>query len=58
MRGDFLGVELDEDSIDLLITSPQYNVGIEYEDFRDKMKYEEYLSFTEKWLSKAYKLLK
>lgn len=56
--GDFLGVELDENSIDLLITSPPYNVGIEYEDFRDKMKYDEYLSFTEKWLSKAYKLLK
>lgn len=55
---DFLRFEIDENSIDLLITSPPYNVGIEYEDFKDKMTYEEYLSFTERWLSKAYKLLK
>lgn len=56
--GDFLNVELQENSVDLLVTSPPYNVGIEYEDFQDKITYDEYLSFSEAWLRKAFKLLK
>lgn len=56
--GDFLNIELQENSVDLLVTSPPYNVGIEYEDFQDKITYEEYLSFSEAWLRKAFKLLK
>ena len=45
-------------SIDLIVTSPPYNVDIEYEGYRDDVPYEKYLEFTEKWLRIAYELLK
>lgn len=45
-------------SIDLIVTSPPYNVDIEYEGYKDDMPYEKYLEFTEKWLRNAYELLK
>lgn len=47
-----------ENSIDLIVTSPPYNVDVRYNSYDDKIPYDIYLEFTEKWLSKAYKLLK
>jgi site-specific DNA-methyltransferase (adenine-specific) len=47
-----------EDSIDLIVTSPPYNVDIQYGSHNDKMTYEDYLSFTREWVSKCYKLVK
>jgi len=59
IHGDFLTTTLiPENSIDLIVTSPPYNVDIRYESYRDDIPYEKYLEFTEKWLSKALKLLK
>lgn len=45
-------------SIDLIITSPPYNVGMNYSTYNDGIPYNEYLGFTENWLSKALKLSK
>jgi site-specific DNA-methyltransferase (adenine-specific) len=45
-------------SIDLLVTSPPYNVHISYHSVRDDGPYGEYLSFTTSWLKKAYSLMK
>ena len=47
-----------ENSIDLVVTSPPYNVDIQYEDYRDDIPYDEYLAFTRKWLTKCYALVK
>ena len=47
-----------ESTVDLIVTSPPYNVGIEYSTYDDKMSYKDYLSFTRKWLVKCYNLLK
>ena len=55
---DFLKVEIPKNSIDLIITSPPYNVGIEYQNSDDTISYDEYLNWTEKWLQKALQLLK
>jgi len=56
---DFLTIScIKENSIDLIVTSPPYNVDIRYSSFNDKISYKEYLKFTELWLEKAYKLLK
>lgn len=55
---DFLDVDIPEKSIDLVITSPPYNVGINYKDNDDNISYKEYLNWTEKWLFKVFKLLK
>ena len=45
-------------SIDLIVTSPPYNVDIHYNSHDDKMPYSAYLEFTNEWLSKCYTLLK
>ncbi len=59
IHDDFLTTELiDNDSIDLIVTSPPYNVDIHYNSFKDDIPYEKYLEFTEKWLKKAYLLMK
>ena len=47
-----------EGTIDLIVTSPPYNVDIQYGSHNDKMTYEDYLSFTREWVSKCYKFVK
>lgn len=49
---------LPESSIDLIVTSPPYGVNIKYDVHNDDMDIDEYLSFSEKWLTEAYRLLK
>ena len=58
-NADILKIDVvEENSIDLIVTSPPYNVDIKYNSHDDRMAYDEYLSFTQKWLSKCYKFLK
>ncbi len=58
-NADFLRTNcIEEGTIDLIITSPPYNVGIKYNSHDDTMTYEHYLSFTREWLAKCYKLIK
>ena len=45
-------------SVDLIITSPPYNIDIHYNVHNDVLSYKEYLEFTEKWLTKCYGLAK
>jgi len=59
INDDFLKVDyIKPNTIDLIVTSPPYNVDIHYENYRDKLPYTKYLEFTERWLRKAYELLK
>lgn len=56
---DFLTTEsIEEESIDLIITSPPYNVDIHYGTYDDKIPYSAYLEFTWKSLEKCYTLAK
>lgn len=56
---DFLKTDvINENSLDLVVTSPPYNVDIHYENYKDDIPYDEYLHFTEKWLAKCYTLMK
>ncbi|MRJ02640.1 MAG: site-specific DNA-methyltransferase [Epsilonproteobacteria bacterium] len=41
--------------IDLIVTSPPYNVGIDYNEHSDTLTYEEYLQFSYRWLSNCYR---
>lgn len=45
---------LDINSVDLFVTSPPYNVGIEYNSVTDDNQYETYLEFTNKWLCNCF----
>ncbi len=50
--------DIENNSVDLIVTSPPYNVDISYSSHDDKMEYQDYLMFTRKWLSKCYELTK
>jgi site-specific DNA-methyltransferase (adenine-specific) len=45
-------------SVDLIVTSPPYNVNIQYGAVRDDIAYADYLDFSARWLEKAYRLMK
>jgi site-specific DNA-methyltransferase (adenine-specific) len=47
-----------ENFVDLIITSPPYNVDIKYNSYNDTMSYDDYLSFTREWLNRCYKFIK
>ncbi len=44
----------DKEFCDLIITSPPYNVGIDYNSNNDELTYEEYLDFTRLWVKNCY----
>jgi len=44
----------DENTFDLIITSPPYNLNIKYNFCKDDLSYEKYLNFSEKWISNCF----
>jgi site-specific DNA-methyltransferase (adenine-specific) len=50
--------EVNEKPIDLIVTSPPYNVDIQYNSHNDKISYEEYLEFSKKWMARCFEWLK
>jgi len=59
IHDDFISTDLIEtETIDLVITSPPYNVDIKYRSFEDDISYEKYLEFTLKWIEKTQQILK
>jgi len=50
--------KLPESSIDLVLTSPPYNVGIDYDTHDDEQSMEDYWKFTEEWLTQSFRVLK
>ena len=58
-HSDILSLNLiPKESVDLIITSPPYNVDIDYNTSMDNSPYKDYLCFTKKWLKKCYGLIK
>ena len=47
-----------EGCVDLIVTSPPYGVGIDYDVHEDDVVFEEYVEFAKDWLTEAYKVLK
>jgi len=59
LNGDILEInDINENTIDLIVTSPPYDVDIKYENYNDNIPYDEYLEFTEKWLARCYDFAK
>jgi site-specific DNA-methyltransferase (adenine-specific) len=50
--------KLPESYVDLVVTSPPYNVGIDYDTHDDRMSMDEYWKFTKDWLTEAFRTLK
>ncbi len=45
---------IEKNSLDLIITSPPYNIGIEYNVNDDSSEYLAYLNWTQKWIKNCY----
>jgi site-specific DNA-methyltransferase (adenine-specific) len=60
LNGDTIEVmsEMPEGWVDLIVTSPPYNVGIQYDTHNDEIVMDEYWDWSEKWLTEVYRLLK
>ena len=50
--------EFSESSVDLIVTSPPYGVGIDYDTHDDDVDFEEYKVFSKGWLTEAFRVLK
>src|SRR3989338_4975964 len=46
------------ESVDLVFADPPFNIGIKYDTHNDKMPYEEYHKWSEKWIKETHRLLK
>ncbi len=59
IKGDALDESLiPSDTVDLIITSPPYNVGMAYDESDDTIAYEEYMKFSYKWLQNCFEWAK
>lgn len=56
LQGDCLREDtFDKPFADLIVTSPPYNVGIEYNSNDDGLSYEQYLEFSRTWIRNCYR---
>lgn len=54
-QGDVLNSNtFEKEFIDLIVTSPPYNVDIQYNSNKDDLTYEQYLEFSEKWITNCF----
>ncbi len=59
INDDFITTDvISPSSVDLIVTSPPYNVDIKYNSHDDQISYEEYLEFSKKWIAKCFQLAK
>jgi site-specific DNA-methyltransferase (adenine-specific) len=49
---------VEDKSVDLVITSPPYNVDIQYNSHKDDVSYANYLEFSKKWMARCFEWLK
>lgn len=58
-QGDALKIlkKIPSSSVHLIVTSPPYNVGINYKNYNDRQQYQDYLMWVEKWLKECYRIL-
>lgn len=60
LHGDCLELfsELPDDTVDCVITSPPYNLQIEYNTYTDNLPYGDYLEWCKKWIAQCCRTLK
>jgi site-specific DNA-methyltransferase (adenine-specific) len=58
--GDCLAVfaQLPPQSVDVMVTSPPYNLGIQYNRYQDTLSREDYLAWTNTWVAAAARVLR
>lgn len=58
INDNIVNVKMERNTIDLIITSPPYNLDIQYQSNNDKLDYNEYLEFSEQWMKVCYDISK
>jgi site-specific DNA-methyltransferase (adenine-specific) len=59
IQGDVLSTpHVDDASVDLIVTSPPYNVDIQYNSHKDDVSYADYLDFSKQWMTRCFHWLK
>jgi len=49
---------INKNFIDLIVTSPPYNLDIKYNSHDDALSYDDYLSFMREWITHCYEFIK
>lgn len=49
---------IEDETVDLIVTSPPYNVDIQYGSHKDDVSYADYLTFSQKWLAQCFRFLR
>jgi site-specific DNA-methyltransferase (adenine-specific) len=50
--------EIESSTVDLIVTSPPYNLNINYADYNDSMKLEMYYNWCREWITESFRVLK
>ena len=50
--------EIDTGSVDLVFTDPPFNIGYSYDVYHDKLEDNEYLRWSQTWMSEVWRILK
>ena len=50
--------KLPDDSIDLIVTSPPYNLNIQYAEYGDDMTLESYYGWCKEWIKESWRVIK
>ena len=50
--------EVDDNSVDLVVTSPPYNLGVGYDVYVDEIPWPDYYRWSKKWMKEVYRVLK
>ena len=50
--------QLPAQSVDVIVTSPPYNLGIQYSRYHDRLAPTEYLEWTNRWVAAAARVLR
>lgn len=50
--------KIKDNSIDLIFTSPPYNIGINYDTWNDNQPWDKYYEWCESWLKECFRILK
>ena len=60
ISGDAIEVmkKIPDKSIDLVFADPPYNIGVKYDNYKDNLVQNDYLKWSDKWLTEAIRILK
>lgn len=50
--------QLEPSCVDLVVTSPPYNAGIEYAEYNDNKEWDEYYKWCREWLTELFRIVK